>query len=172
MAPMSPSRRYLYLVGLVILVPLAAQVAVWIAQAIEERGTARPVKAARAFLEAFGRGDCERALSLLSSAGRGVVEAEMAAQHRPPSVSVPRSCWTPAMRVFHGLRATSARLESQTNHTAIISLSQHAADPKSFLLPGFWPTRYIVTASEMHLAEEGGAWKVVLPPAVRPPSTR
>jgi len=156
-------RRYLWLLLLVILVPAGVQVAIWTADAIEQRRTAPAVKAARAFLAAFGHGDCERALALLSAASRRAVEADMAAQRPVRDVSGPRACWTPAMRAFHGLRGKSARLAFQADGAATVSLDHYEADPKSFLIPGFWPTRFIVTPAQMRLVAEAGAWRVVVP---------
>lgn len=161
---MSPLlRRYLYLLLLAVLVPAGVQAALWIAGAVEDHRAAPPVKAARTFLDAFASGDCVRALPMLSAASRDAIAAQMRAERPGQSISTPRSCWTSATRVFHGLQSKSAQLASQVGDTAIVNIEHREADPKSFLIPGFWPTRYVVTRSEMRLVAESGAWRIMVP---------
>jgi hypothetical protein len=147
---------------------VAVVVVTWVAHAIEDRRTPSPVKAARNFLEAVSRGTlnndkaCERALSHLTSSSRARFEAQARSADRWRSAAA-LPCRTAAARSFFGLRPDTARLAWQTGDRATIAIQRHAADPKSFLVPGFWPTRYIVTATEMHLTKEAGQWKVVAP---------
>jgi hypothetical protein len=155
----SPLRRYLYALLLLILIPAGVQAAIWIAEAIEAHRTPAPVKAVRAFLEALRGRDCEPALAFLAEASRRAVEARAAAQRTLPGMRPPQACrWA-----FHGLRAQTAQLKSQEAGRAVIAIERHESDPKSFLIPGFWATRSIVTPAEMRLVDEGGAWKVVVP---------
>jgi hypothetical protein len=129
------------------------------------------VKAARAFLaalrEGYQRDDaCERALSLLTADSRSVFEAQgQEDRARSARYSRPRACTTsvPAARVFAGLQPKTARLISQESSSAIVGVERYEGDPTSYRLPGFWPSRWIVTTAEMRLVQEAGAWRVALP---------
>jgi hypothetical protein len=168
----SLARRYVYLLLLVVLVPAAVQLLVWGAEAIEERRTPPAVKAARAFLAALREGRledeaCERALSLLTPASRDVFRTE-AQEDQGRHVyrrSPPRTCtvWVPSARAFEGLDPKTARFISQQNGRAIVGIERREADPTSFRVPGFWPSRWIVTQAEMQLIDEAGQWKIALP---------
>jgi hypothetical protein len=166
------ARRYVYLLLLVVLVPAGVQLLVWGAEAIEARRTPPAVKAARAFLAAlrdgYPRDDaCERALSLLTADSRSVFEAQgqedrtRSARNSPR----PRACTTsvPAARMFAGLQPKTARLISQENGRAVVGVERYEGDPTSYRIPGFWPSRWIITTAEMQLVEETGRWKVALP---------
>jgi hypothetical protein len=144
---------------------VAAQLVVWVANAIEDRRTPPPVKAARTFLAALSnaaRKDgeaCERALSHLTASRRAMFEAQARSGYRWRA----SPCGTAAAHSFLGLQPNTVRLASQTSGRATVSIDRQKADPKSFLVPGFWPTRYIVTTAEMQLIKETGSWKVVGP---------
>lgn len=161
-------RRNLYLLLLVILGAAGVQITVWIEDAIDERRTEPPVKVARQFLSALEHGDCDTALAYLSAAGRSAVEAQMREilQSDPPYVQYgPYShlCWRTALREFVAYSPKTAQLASQAAGSAAVSVERHEGDPKSYLVPGFWPTRTIVTPVTMRLAEESGQWKVIVP---------
>lgn len=166
------ARRYVYLALLVILVPAGVQLLIWAAEAIEERRTPPAVKAARTFLAALREGyqrdeACEQALSLLTAESLNVFrgEAQEDRARQAHYSSRPRACTVsvPAARVFDGLRPKSARLISQESGRAVVGIERYDADPTSYRLPGFWPSRWIVTTAEIRLAEEAGRWKVALP---------
>jgi|GEM_PF-4488460 len=146
----------------------AVQSAVWVANAIEDRRTPSPVKAARAFLAALGNSTlkdgeaCERALSHLSAASRSELEAQIVAGDKGRGAAS-SPCRALMARSFLGLQPRTARLASESGGRATVAIERHEADPKSFLVPGFWPTRYLVTPAEMRLVEEAGQWKVVAP---------
>lgn len=156
-------RRYLSLLLLVALVPLGFQAAIWISETLENRRGEPPVRTVRAFLDAFRNGDCARALTFLSAASRKAVEVQIQAQRQGYERSTPRSCWIAATRVFHGLQSKSARVSSQAGTRSFVSVERREADPTSFLMPGFWPTRYFVTQAEISVMQEEGEWRIVLP---------
>jgi hypothetical protein len=54
-------------------------------------------------------------------------------------------------------------LISQESGRAVVGIERYDADPTSYRLPGFWPSRWIVTTAEVRLAEEAGRWKAALP---------
>jgi hypothetical protein len=54
-------------------------------------------------------------------------------------------------------------LISQESGRAVVEIERYDADPTSFRIPGFWPSRWIVTTAEIRLAEEAGRWKAALP---------
>lgn len=68
-----------------------------------------------------------------------------------------------ALRAFLAYSPNTAQIASQTAGRATVSLERHEGDPTSYLIPGFWPTRTIVTPVTMRLVEESGQWKVLLP---------
>lgn len=152
---------------LVVTVAAAAQTAIWVVGAIEEHRTPPPVKATRVFLAALqsaalsGDEGCERALALLAASSRKRLETEarsMSGRHIRAS-----ACRTRSALFFLGLQPRTALLKAQTGGQAVVSIERHEADPKSFLIPGFWPTRSIVSTVEVQLIEEVGGWKVTLP---------
>lgn len=152
---------------LVILVAAGVQLVAWVADALEKRWTPQAVKAARLFLTemrnaAYKNDDvaCANALSMLSAASRQALEIEAQMRDRRWDTK-PRPC-AQAMQKFLGLREETARLASQANRKAIVSIEHVESDPKSFLIPGFWATRTIRTQAEMRLIEEAGAWKIVI----------
>jgi len=159
-------RNYMVRLLLVVMGAVGVQLAVWVAEALEERRTPPPVKAARAFVSALNEaalrkhGACERALSVVAATSRSALEAQVP---RGKDWQAENPCWALSAHSFRGLRRGTAQLSSQTTSHAIVSIERHEADPNSFLIPGFWPTRWTVTPTEMRLVEEGGTWKVVAP---------
>ncbi len=161
-------RDYARTLALLVAALVTVQLVAWVANAIEERRTPPPVKAARAFLAALSRATlkdddaCEHALSLLTASSRATFEGQArTGDRRRTAAGSP--CRTPAAHLFLGLRPDTARLASLTDDRATVGIERHEADPKSFLVPGFWPTRYIVSSAEIRLVEEAGHWKVVAP---------
>lgn len=151
-------RRYLQALLLLVLGLAIVKVVIWVADWIDDYRSPPPVKVVRQLLDALRNDDCSRALTYFSAQSRSAL-----APAKPGSSSRFRYCWPQAQKQFSGLYPPSARLGSQTAGRAKVSIEHYASDPKSFLVPGFWPTRSIVTTVTIDLVEEAGeAWRVVV----------
>ena len=162
-------RKPLTILLLAILLPAAVQLAVSLERTINDHRTEPPVAAAREFLAAVQAGDCDQAWQYFSAATQSYIEEQSRERTRREAYNAaafaPRSlyCKPTSVHRFHGYRRKTARLKSQSLPHAVVSLDHQEADPKSFLIPGFWPTRFIITPVEMQMITEAGTWKIVVP---------
>jgi hypothetical protein len=150
-----------------VILPLALVVALvpWPAAA---QSRAEPAAtAAREFLAAVRRGDCDRAWTYFSTDSHARIEAESRARiRREPYYAeqfAPRNlyCKPTYAHRFLSYDPNSARLLRCDGRFAAVAVDRHGRT--GFLLPGFWSTRTEVRAAELRLVEEAGAWKVVVP---------
>jgi hypothetical protein len=122
------------------------------------------VAAAQEFLAAVGRFDCAAVWTYFSTDAQAYVEAksaELIAQtpYRDENL-MPQNLYC---RQFLMYQRDTAVLKSQSVSTAIVAVERYEADPKSFLIPGFWATRYNMFPEEIRMVQEAGTWKVVVP---------
>jgi hypothetical protein len=146
-----------------------ASLAAFAALACQPKGEERddPVAAARGFLSAVHRWDCETAWTYFSDATQAYVEHKSREMQR----SLPYAerafaphrlyCNPTSVGRFHSYVPASVRLQSVEGPRATVLIE--VREGTHFLLPGFWPTRTKVSLAEMHLVEEAGGWKVALP---------
>ena len=128
-----------------------------------------PVAAAQEFLAAVDDSDCDRAWTYLSAAAQAYVQARAAELQSEESSTYMR--WTPEhiycrptrFHDFGLFQADTAALKSLSGPEAVVSVARLEPDPESFLIPGFWATRYKRFQEDMHMVDEGGSWKLVLP---------
>ena len=127
------------------------------------------VLAAQEFLAAVDRSDCSAAWSYFSTGAKAYIEmqsAEMIAEtpYRNDHLA-PQNLYCRPNRVHRFLtyQSETATLKSQSDSGAVVDVERFEGDPESFLIPGFWPTRYNVIHEEMRLVLEAGGWKVVVP---------
>lgn len=135
-----------------------------------------PAGAARGFLEAVHRRDCDRAFAWLSTATRAAVEAqahEMIAES-PHDVGVfsPRKlyCEPTAPNPFGRYVPDTVKLAASDGQRATLHVVLR--EGREFLVPGFFPTSHEDTWVTMTAVREGERWRVELPVASRPPSIR
>ena len=128
---------------------------------------AAPVGAVRDFLVAVDDRDCETAWSYFSARTQAYIEEKSremveAAPYYADTFAPRRLyCEPTSVHRFGSYAPETARLKSQSGRLATVTVERH--EGTDFLLPGFWPTDTKVTIVEMKVAEENGAWKILLP---------
>jgi hypothetical protein len=174
---MEPTRLAVVLaaVAVVVLAVLAGVAAVlfWPEPVPQPRAPAEPpAAAARDFLAAVKRKDCDTAWIYLSTDSQARIERESEREiQRAPYYAesfAPRNlyCGPTYAHRFGEYDPESVRLLSSSDGRATVGVDRHV--DAGFRLPGFFPTRTEIHPTEMELVEEAGAWKVVIPDPERP----
>jgi hypothetical protein len=128
-----------------------------------------PSAAAREFLAAVKRRDCDRAWTYLSAGSQAHIarESEQRIKQEPYyAVSfAPKNlyCRPTYAHRFDRYDVESVRLLNQAGGRAAVGVHRH--EDAGFRMPGFFPTRTEIHPTEMELVEEAGAWKLAIPEA-------
>lgn len=139
----------------------------WTGNVCARAADAEPKAAARAFLEAVRRGDCETAWTYFSSDSQTRIERESEGRiRREPYYAdsfAPKNlyCKPTYAHRFNSYDPKSVRVLRQSGGTATVSVNRR--EPAGFLFPGFWSTRTDVHAAELELVEQNGSWKIIAP---------
>jgi hypothetical protein len=126
-----------------------------------------PVAAARDFLMAVARKDCDTAWTFFSADSQARIEHESEARTRSEpyyaDLFAPRNlyCRSTYAHRYGQYDPDSVKLSSGGGSHAIVGVDLLV--DAGFLMPGFFPTRKDVVPVEMEFVQEGGAWKIVIP---------
>ncbi|MBI4179321.1 hypothetical protein HY522_07870 [bacterium] len=125
-----------------------------------------PEAVANAFLREIHDGHCKQAFAFFSQSSRERIEAEsVEAAEREPYYAEsykPENlyCKPTYAHRYLGCVAGSARLGHMETISAVVTVDRK--DGTDFLVPGFWPTRYVVTPVDIQMIQENGLWKIDL----------
>jgi hypothetical protein len=169
---MDPTRRAVMLAALAtaVLVVLTAVGVMWFwPQPAPSQAALKdpPAAAARDFLAAIKRKDCERAWTYFSAGSQAHIEreSENRIQQEPYYAEsfAPKNlyCRPTYAHRFNSYDAESVRLLSESGGRATVGADRHVA--AGFRMPGFFPSRTEIHPAEMELVEEAGAWKIAIP---------
>jgi hypothetical protein len=140
---------------------------------------ATPESAVRTFLRAVSRHDCETAWQLFSSRTQRAIEQKAAAEPAFPGLVrfTPKElyCRPTGAHHYRLYEPRTAQVLKVEGDTALVTVKER--EGTDFLIPGFWPTRFIYHDRQMGLIREDGRWKIdheVAPVVTRrpPPAER
>jgi hypothetical protein len=126
-----------------------------------------PVAAARNFLIAVRRKDCDTAWTFFSADSQVRIELESEARIRSEPYYAdsfaPQNlyCRSTYAHRYGQYDPDSVKLLSGGGTHATVGVDLHV--DAGFLMPGFFPTRKDIVPVEMEFVQEAGAWKIVIP---------
>jgi|GEM_PF-5035815 len=126
----------------------------------------KPEDAANEFLRAVHRQDCKKIFAFFSTASQEKIRADAAkavkdypayaAQFTPENLY----CTSVYANRFLTYNRGSAKLPRIQGSNAVVTVTY--SEGTNFLIPGFFPTKFVKVPTTMQLVKENGSWKIDL----------